>query len=246
MHRFYVSQKIVGLSIIISDAGCVHHIKNVLRLQIGDKVTIFDGDGDEHICIITGLEKNQVLMDKISTKKSRPELCKITIACALPKKSKMDEIIDKLTQLGVYAIVPLITERVILKINENTDSRLERWRKIALSAAEQSQRNRLPQILPVTSFKDILAQSNQYDLKLLPTLEGERTSIRDVIPIPIPVSISILVIIGPEGDFSPQEVRQSIDSGFIPISLGENVLKVDTAAIAVASYLKFVAFQNCS
>jgi 16S rRNA (uracil1498-N3)-methyltransferase len=244
MHRFYVSQKIVGLSIIISDDGCVHHIKNVLRLQIGDKVTIFDGDGDEHICIITGLEKNQALMDKISTKKARPELYKITIACALPKKSKMDEIIDKLTQLGVYAIVPLITERVILKINENTDSRLERWRKIALNAAEQSQRNRLPQILPVTSFKDLLARSNQYNLKLLPTLEGERTSIRDVIP--IPVSTSILVVIGPEGDFSPQEVRQSIDSGFIAISLGENVLKVDTAAIAVASYLKFVAFQTCS
>ena len=244
MHRFYVSQKIVGLSIIISDAGCFHHIKNVLRLQIGDKVTIFDGDGDEHICIITSLKKNQALMDKISTKKSRPELYKITIACALPKKSKMDEIIDKLTQLGVYAIVPLITERVILKINENTDSRLERWRKIALNAAEQSQRNRLPQILPVTSFKDLLAQSHQYDLKLLPTLEGERTSIRDVFP--SPVSTSILVVIGPEGDFSPQEIRQSLDSGFIPISLGENVLKVDTAAIAIASYLKFVAFKACS
>jgi 16S rRNA (uracil1498-N3)-methyltransferase len=237
MHRFYLPQKVAGLIVSIFDAGQVHHIKNVLRLKIGEKITIFDKNGDEYLCKIASLGKNEARMDILSRKEVKPEAHKITLACALPKRVKIDEIIDKLTQLGIYAVIPLISERVILKLDENKDNKLDRWRKIALSASEQSQRNQLPQILPVTTFKDILAQSNQYDLKLIPTLEGERINIREVVPVPIPSNI--LILIGPEGDFSPHEIEQAMQKGFIPISLGENILRVDTAAISVVSYLRF-------
>jgi 16S rRNA (uracil1498-N3)-methyltransferase len=208
----------------------------VLRLKIGEEITIFEQNGDEYLCKIAALGKNEAKIDILSRKESKPEAQKITLACALPKKIKMDEIIDKLTQLGIYAVIPLISERVILKLDENKDNKLDRWRKIALSAAEQSQRNQLPQILPVTAFKDVVAKSDQYDLKLIPTLEGERKSIREVVQVPVPTSI--LVLIGPEGDFSPHETEHATQKGFIPISLGENILRVDTAAIAVVSYLR--------
>jgi 16S rRNA (uracil1498-N3)-methyltransferase len=236
MHCFYLAQKITGNYASISDAEHVHHLKDVLRLKIGEKVTIFDSEGSECLCEINGLDRKLVGLSVISRKEAKPSKFKLAIACALPKKSKMDDIIDKLTQIGTDSIIPLLTERVIVKLEEIKDARFERWEKIALSASEQSQRNRLPEVCPVTGFEDLLAESGRYDLKLIPTLDGERKSLREVIPTPAPANI--LVLIGPEGDFSPQEVQQAKDAGFIPISLGDNVLRVDTAAIAAASFIK--------
>jgi 16S rRNA (uracil1498-N3)-methyltransferase len=237
MHRFYLAQKITGKTTSITDSEQVHHLKDVLRLKVGDKVTLFDSEGSEVGCRIMSLEKKQVNLEVNS--RTEPETGKVTIAigCAVPKGPKMDDIIDKLTQLGVDIIIPLLTERVIVKLEENKENRLERWRKIALSAAEQSQRNRLPSISPITTFKDLIQEAAKYDLKLIPNLEGARKSIRAVIPYPLPSSI--LVLIGPEGDFSPEEVLEAQQAGFIPVSFGNNILRVDTAAIAAAAYLRF-------
>jgi 16S rRNA (uracil1498-N3)-methyltransferase len=148
----------------------------------------------------------------------------------------MDDIIDKLTQLGAAGIIPLETERVIVKLEDGHSSRLERWRKIARSAAEQSQRNTLPEISPVMTLSEVLAQSEDYDLKLIPTLTGDCRPLKSVLPSVKPARI--LVLIGPEGDFTPSEVEQSLQAGFVPVSLGGTVLRVETAAIAVAAYLQ--------
>jgi 16S rRNA (uracil1498-N3)-methyltransferase len=200
-------------------------------------VVLFDSEGIEYLAKIETLNRKQTSLSIEMTKKAKPNTSTLTIACAIPKKSRMDDIVDKLTQLGVDEIVPLITARVIVKLEKNSENRLERWRKVALSASEQSQRNKLPVISPILNFKEILAISNQYLFKLIPTLSGQRKNIREVISSPF--SGSILVLIGPEGDFSQEEVRQAEIGGFIPVSLGENVLKVDTAAIAAASYIRF-------
>jgi 16S rRNA (uracil1498-N3)-methyltransferase len=237
MHYFYIPQKISSGFVPISDAEQLHHLKDVLRLKIEDQVTVFDGEGTRYLCRIVGLDRKQANLFIVSKKDIQPSSSKITIACALPKKAKMDEIIDKLTQLGVDTIIPMMTERVIIKYDENNENRYERWGKIALSASEQSQRSRLPVIVKITSLKELLAGSDQYSLKLLPTLEGERINIQLVNS--VDSAANILVLIGPEGDFSPQEVQQARDCGFIPVSLGQNILRVDTAAIAVASYLRF-------
>jgi len=210
---------------------------------------------------------------KLEIKETRPPNdldIQITVACAIPKKVKMDEIVDKLTQLGVVCIIPLQTERVIVKLDKQKKlQRLLRWEKIASSAVKQSQRNKFVEIKPVTDFKELIADTQDFDLKLIPTLEGERKSLRnilsssfilchprasgdlkkmdsrfhgnDVMNVHKVVPKSIIVLIGPEGDFTPQEITLAKAAGFLPISLGKQVLRVDTAAIAAVSFIKLNA-----
>jgi 16S rRNA (uracil1498-N3)-methyltransferase len=118
-----------------------------------------------------------------------------------------------------------------------TESRLKRWRKIAQNAARQSQRSSIPLIEPVTRLEDVISGSHDYDLKLIPTLAGERRLIKDAIAEARPNNI--IVLIGPEGDFTSEEIELAQSEGFIPVSLGDTVLRVATAAVAIASYLKF-------
>jgi 16S rRNA (uracil1498-N3)-methyltransferase len=150
----------------------------------------------------------------------------------------MDDIIDYLTQLGVERIIPMWTERVVVKLDDDkTEARLKRWQKIAQSAAQQCQRSSIPIIESATNFGGAISDSQNFDLKLIPNLSGERRLIKDVLAQFTPKSI--IVLIGPEGDFTPEEVTLALSNGFIPVSLGDTVLRVATAAIAVASYIKF-------
>ena len=236
MQRFYLEDIIVGDQTTISDADQVHHLKDVLRLKTGVQVTVFDSGGQEYLCSISSITRQQVLLKVLEHKAARSVKFKLAVACALPKKSGFDEIVDKLTQIGVDTLIPLLTERVIVKTEEAQGSRLERWRKIARSAAEQSQRNTLPSIPGIVAFKDILSKSADYDLKLIPNLGGDRQSLYHILVGKTPASV--LVLIGPEGDFTSQEVEQAINSGFQPVTLGDNVLRVETAAVAVAACLK--------
>ena len=236
MHCFYLEDPIIGEQAAISDADQLHHLGDVLRLKTGDQVKVFDSAGQEFLCSITTITKQQALLKVIERKVVRPAQFKLAVACALPKKSGLDDIVDKLTQIGVDTIIPLLTERVMVKTEEAQGSRLERWRKIARSAAEQSQRNTLPAIPGILSFKDLLSESSGYDLKVIPTLEGGRQSLQKVLAEKMPASV--LVLIGPEGDFTPQEVEQAVSAGFQPVTLGNNVLRVETAAIAAAAYIK--------
>ena len=235
MHSFYLAEKVTGDTVSISDAGQLHHLRDVLRLKIGDEAVVFDAEGNEHYCVIAEVETKKVILS-IKTLKTPPvRKLRLTVACAIPKQSKMDEIIDKLTQLGVETIIPLITDRAVIKLGEREQRRMERWRKIARSASEQSQRARLPIILPVVTLKEVLAESREYQLKLVATLEGERKTLRQALAEYKPSSI--FVLIGPEGDFTPREIHRAVEAGFIPVSLGDNVLRVATAAVAVASYI---------
>jgi 16S rRNA (uracil1498-N3)-methyltransferase len=241
VHRFYVSNKIEGNRTSISDAEQLHHMLNVLRLKPDDEVALFDSAGSEYLVVVREISRKEAVMDIKIWKPLRNRKLKIVIACAIPKKSKMDDVIDKLTQLDVDEIIPLETERVVVKLVETdsaAESRRVRWEKIARSAAEQSRRNTLPIISQVMNFTDVLASSKEYDLKLIPELTGNAQHLKEVLEFSQPGSV--LVLIGPEGDFTPEEVNLATGSGFIPISLGETVLRVETAAIAVASYLKFV------
>jgi 16S rRNA (uracil1498-N3)-methyltransferase len=241
MHRFYCSiQNISGNKIIISDKDQVHHLRDVLRLKAEDKVIVFDEQGNEYNCLIRQLS-NKTIELKIKARLSKRETkIQITVACAIPKKSRMDEIIDKLTQLGVDRIIPLESERVIIKLDKSKKIlRKMRWEKIALSSSQQSQRNILPMIEPIKDIKEVLTQAGDFDLKLIPTLMGERKSLRKILAKAKPKNI--LVLIGPEGDFTAEEVDLAIKSGCIPVSLGDLVLRVETAAIAVTSFIKLYA-----
>jgi len=225
--------------VIITDHNILHHARDVLKLKINEEVVIVDKKGNEYTCFIEEISEKLVLKVKLErlSDKDLKEKMKITVACAIPKKAKMDEIIDKLTQLGVDRIIPLETQHVIVKLeSKKRISRQARWEKIALSASQQSQRNSIPQVSPICQFKEVLSDAQNYDLKLIPTLIGKRESLRAIFNKEKPNNI--LILIGPEGDFTEEEVRQAKAKGFIAISLGASVLRVDTAAIAVVSFLR--------
>ena len=224
MPRLYASsQNISGNKITIADKDQLHHLRDVLRLKAKEEVIVFDDQGCEYITEIENLSSQRVIL-KIKEKKKNIMRAKpkITIACAIPKKSKLDDIIDKLTQLGVDRIIPLETERVIVNLDEKKKgSKLTRWRKIAQSSRLQSQRNDLPVIDPVMDLKEVLLLAQEFDLKLIPTLLGERKTMKEILQ--KSQYKNILIFIGPEGDFTQQEVTLARQAGCIPVSLGDLV-----------------------
>jgi 16S rRNA (uracil1498-N3)-methyltransferase len=235
-YRFYVDW-VHGDTAFISDAGQFHHLKDVLRLKIRGAVIVCDGDGREYTGTVAAIKRKQAVIKVTPSMPARHNEMKLTVACAIPKGARLDDVIDQLTQLGAARIIPMMTERAVVKLDETKkEARLRRWRKIAQNAARQSQRNLIPLIEPVTNFASVISQSGRYDLKLIPNLEGRKKLIRDVLAAARPEEA--MVLIGPEGDFTPAEVRLAVKAGFIPVSLGNTVLRVGTAAVAIASYFR--------
>jgi 16S rRNA (uracil1498-N3)-methyltransferase len=242
MHRLYSDQKVQGETITISDPSRLHYLRDVLRLKPGDHLTIFDSNGKEYLAAIRESDKKGISLSILKQLPVKSSPIKIAVACAIPKGSRMDEIVDKLTQLGVDVIIPMITERVVVKVEASEEAKFERWRKVALSAVEQSHRTSFPIITNVMAVDEVLAKSKEYDIKLIPTLTGDRKSLKEVISRINPKSI--LALIGPEGDFSPTEIEAALRHGFVPITLGDSILRVETAAVAIASFLRFTLASN--
>jgi 16S rRNA (uracil1498-N3)-methyltransferase len=237
MHRFLVNN-IRGDNVVLTDAVQLHHIRDVLRLKVNDEVVVFDNRGHEYKATIISSSKKQVDFKVVPLQKPRVNKISLTVACAIPKGSHMDAIVDGLTQLGVASIIPMQTERVVVKLDSaRAEGRLQRWQKIARSAAQQCQRSDIPFISPVTDIKKVITDARSFDLKMMPHLTGGRVLIKDIITRNQPRNI--IVLIGPEGDFTPAEVELALHNDFTPISLGDTVLRVETAAIAVAAYIRF-------
>jgi 16S rRNA (uracil1498-N3)-methyltransferase len=247
MHRFFCrSSEIKGNSIHITDITQVHHIRDVLRYEPRDEIFFFDENGVEYSGKVLSIDKEKLTVNVTGRKKTpvrrRPF---ITIACAIPKQTKMEDIVDKLTQLDVDRIIPMITERVIVKLDPQKKTlKLSRWRKIAVQASQQSKRKTLPVISPVLNFTEVLAETGDFDLKLIPTLEGNNRDIREILHRGL--QGKAVALIGPEGDFTPAEITAAQQRGFIPVSLGETVLRVDTAAIVLAALLPGYHEKNFS
>ena len=244
MIRLYVSYKgIQNDKMCIQDNNQVHYLKDVLRVKPGEKIVLFDERQNEYSAQITALTPEAInLTIKPAPRRFSTIRPNFTIACAIPKKSKMDDIVDKLTQLGVDRIIPLETERVVAKLDRNKKTlKVKRWRKIAESASLQSQRNTIPVIDDIQDIKAVLGNSSDYDLKLIPTLEWKRRHLKDILSRFKPRNV--LIFIGPEGDFSREEIKLAQNYGCIPVTLGELVLRVETAAVAVASFIRL--YEAC-
>ncbi|MCM8780693.1 MAG: 16S rRNA (uracil(1498)-N(3))-methyltransferase [Candidatus Omnitrophica bacterium] len=241
MYRFFSDSKdIFQDKIVIVDKKEVHHLKDVLRVKLDEQVVIFDEKANEYICRIQEILKDKVMLrieNRITCYSGlSPYIC---VACAMPKKARMDEVVDKLTQLGVERIIPLMTQRVIVKPDEKGKIlKQRRWERIALVAAQQSQRSTVPQIGPIMDIKEVLRQCEDYDLRLIPTLTGQRRNLRQIMFEVKPKRI--LVLIGPEGDFTEEELNLAESKGFMRISLGNLVLRVETACVAIVSFIRFL------
>ncbi|MFQ5681281.1 MAG: RsmE family RNA methyltransferase [Candidatus Omnitrophota bacterium] len=226
--------------IYIRDRRQVHHLKNVLRLRLGERLVVCSG-GQKYCGRICALSPERISMNIDTGEENRQDNRPLlAIACAVPKNARMDDIVDKLTQLGVARIIPLWTQRTIVRWNnQQTKRRLLRWQRIARSAAEQCGRPDLPKIDNVTPLRKILENEqllNSHPLRLIPALcLGRRRGIWPYLNKTQNQIKKTMILIGPEGDWAPEEVALARQKRFIPVSLGDLVLRVDTAAVAVAS-----------
>jgi 16S rRNA (uracil1498-N3)-methyltransferase len=211
----------------------VHYLKDVLRIKPGDEIEILDGIGTIYLAKINNIQKDKIKLDIIRSSQSEtePEV-EITLAQSLPKAKKMDFIIQKCTELGVSEIIPVITERSISK-GEKT----ARWQKIAIEAAEQSGRASIPKVASLIDFKSLLKKAKEFDLALIPW-EMEKTNRLKTI-LQKSSFRNIIMLIGPEGGFSSQEIAEAKTAGFIPISLGKRILRAETAGMAMLSMMMY-------
>jgi len=214
----------------------LHHARDVMRLREGDQITVFDGTGMEYTGTIDKAGKMEMTAMVTKSSETPGEKCRLTLLQAVPKASKMDLIIEKATELGVSRIVPVITSRTVMKISEG-GNKTQRWKKIAMVAAKQCGRSIFPEILPVSDFKDALSYLEGCELSLIPCLYDGNKPIKDAVK--GRKAASACVLIGPEGDFTAQEVRMAVDLRAIPVILGNEVLRSETAAITVLSILGY-------
>ena len=236
--RVYCPIENIGADTIsITDPNQLHHLLHVLRLKKEDVIGIFDGN-KEYECRVCDISKTKIEARILKVKKVKASSAlNIALACAIPKKVKLDYIIEKCTELGVNRIIPLITERTIVRIEgEKAAAKLRRWEKIAREASQQSGRVSFPVIDEVQKFDQAVLLTKDYDLALIPNLKSGNINIREAAG--KFKGKSVIVFIGPEGDFSEKEIKLAEDSGCTSVSLGKLVLKVDTAAMAIVSFLR--------
>ncbi|MFA6548574.1 MAG: 16S rRNA (uracil(1498)-N(3))-methyltransferase [Candidatus Margulisiibacteriota bacterium] len=230
MPRFFVPKDQIP-EITGSDA---HQIKNVLRMQKGDVLEILDGEGVVHQAKIADIRAGKVVCEITSSASQENEIkVKVTIAQCLPKGKKMDLIIQKCTELSVDKIIPVLSERSIAKADK-----LERWQKIAKEAAEQCGRSTIPKITSLTKFDDVLSLVSKYDLALIPWELEKSANLKSLLSA-VRAPLSAIFLIGPEGGFSHQEIDLAKKAGCIPVSLGKNILRTETAGMAVLAMLSY-------
>jgi 16S rRNA (uracil1498-N3)-methyltransferase len=238
MHNRFFCPKanITNKIALITDKKEIHHIVDVLRFGLGSKILIFDGEGVEIEGEIKNITKEKIDIFILKKTQREKNSFNITLACAIPKKSKFDLIVEKATELGVDRIIPLITQRTEVSFSkERAMSKLNHWRQIAINASKQSQRVFIPELREVTVFKEIVSEIRHYDLAVLLTLQGDRITITDALE--TFYGDNILVFIGPEGDFSENEIKLALNLGCKPITLGERVLKIDTAMTSIIAII---------
>lgn len=239
MSRFFVPKEAVnGKNILISGKEA-HHILDVMRLKPPDKIVAFDGTGREYAGFIKDARRGELSVEIVETRMSPDaETSKITLVQALPKKEKMDYIVEKSTELGVWSIVPVTTERTIPKWSETKKSdQVERWRKIAMEAAKQCGRIDIPRIGEIAAFSACMESAAGYDLALIAALTEETIRLDDAVS--GFKGGKAAIAIGPEGDFTPAEIKAAKSAGFKPVSLGPRVLKSDTAGLASLAILNY-------
>lgn len=216
--------------------GDYNHIKNVLRMQMGDTFLV-SSDGVSNLCRLVGFENECAVAEIIEKNYNATELpIKIYLFEGLPKSDKMEFIIEKAVELGATAIVPTEMEHCVVKLdNKKKEQKVSRWQKIAEAAAKQSKRNIIPEVLDCMSFKAALEFAKELDLLLVPyECAGGMAATKKALA-KIKKGMSVGIIIGPEGGFSEKEIAAAKTAGGEIISLGSRILRTETAAVTAVS-----------
>lgn len=240
MYRFYVDQDQIGEEFITIKGIDVNHIKNVLRMRTGEKLIICNGQGKDFYCIIDSESKDEIIVSIEEVCNTDTELDgKIYLFQGLPKKDKMELIIQKAVELGVFEIIPVMTQRTVVKLEDKKkeDKKVERWQLIATSAAKQSNRGIIPTVSGTMSFKESLDYAKNMDIKIIPYENADDINKTKEIIQSIKSGQSVGIYIGPEGGFEEKEIGQALEAGVLPITLGRRILRTETAGLAILSMI---------
>ncbi len=239
MPRYFVETEKIADNKIIIEGDDARHISVVLRGKVGDEIEVCDSQSREYVCTIKEMEKDKIILKIEKARLSDSEAkTKITLFQGLPKSDKMEMIIQKCVELGVFKIVPVSTERAVVKLNKKDGvKKTQRWQKISEAAAKQSGRGIIPEVLEPVSFKEGISLAKKLDGAIIPYENEEKTGLREFV-----TSFKggeIGVFIGPEGGFSQGEIQLAKENGILPISLGKRILRTETAGMTTLAILLY-------
>ena len=245
MHRFYISPENWDPRTPVLRGSEAHHAANVLRMQTGDKLVLFNGKGRELTAEIANVGDDVVQLRKLHEAETAPLRCKIVLGQAIPKGKNMDLIVQKAVEIGAAEIAPIISDRTVVQLDAETAAQKQaKWQQIAIEAAKQCGQNWLPHVHTPKKLAEFFSSLDQpFDLRLIGSLQSDARQLKTILQTwssdhgdrPR----SVLMLVGPEGDFTPAELALARRNSCQPITLGPIILRVETAAIYCLSVLSY-------
>ena len=225
MQHFFVSPQQVKEEKIYVEGSDVNHIKNVLRMKLGEKLTVNDGEGWQYLCEVESYESDMAVLHIVEKSKAETELSsRIYLFQGLPKQDKMELIVQKAVELGAYQVIPVSTKRAVVKLDaKKAGKKVERWQQIAVSAAKQAGRGIVPTVGEVCTYAQALKMAEELDVVLIPYELAEGIEETKKIIAGIRPGQSVGVFIGPEGGFEEEEVKLAMEAGAKPVTLGRRI-----------------------
>ncbi len=258
MHRFYISPENWNPDALSLSGSEAHHARDVLRMKRGDRAVLFNGRGREITAEIVDLTGDELRLRKLHEPEMSPLRCRITLGQAIPKGKNMDLIVQKAVEIGVAEITPLISERTIVDLDaKEAEQKKAKWQQIAIEAAKQCGQNWLPTVHAPRKLKDFFDVATDlrpvqtshsdvatgFDLRLIGSLQPDAIHLKKILSDYTDQHRdrpeNVLMLVGPEGDFTPAELALAKTHGCLPITLGPIILRVETAAIYCLSVLSY-------
>src|SRR5256885_9132945 len=244
MHRFYLAPENWNPDALALTGAEAHHCRTVLRRESGEKVVISDGRGRELTAEITSAASSDIRLRKLHEARTAPLRCQITLGQAIPKGKNMDLIVQKAVEIGAAEIAPIISDRTVVRLDEESAvSKQAKWETVAIEAAKQSGQNWLPPVHVPQTMSQFFQHPRRFDLQLIGSLQSDAVHLKKILAEYLAEHgdrpTSVLMLVGPEGDFTPAELSLARSHGCRPITLGPIVLRVETASIYCLSVLSY-------
>jgi len=244
MHRFFLNPESCRGEFLTLEHGEAHHAFDVLRLRPRDQVLVLNGSGDEFRCEVIAADRHGVRVAVLKTRSIPPPNCRVTLVQAVPKGKLFESIIQKATELGVSEIVPLLSERVVVHLDkDDVTHKTQKWQAVAIEAIKQCGSAWLPRVTSPLTLQQFAAKAKDTECALVGSLQLNAKHPRECFVSCLRkygrVPRSACIWIGPEGDFTPEELELIQACGACPITLGRLVLRTETAAIYCLSILNY-------